>query len=161
MAVMARDGGYGDSDGVANGIIVDPGGIASGGSTYTGASTSTGGSDGGGGGSCFIATAAYGSPVEKHVSILKDFRDVYLVRCAPGRMIAKTYYKYSPRMALFIEKHNILKAVVAFSLIPLIAFSHAALHFGLTIASIMVSLIFILSVILVMFVKNRDSALFL
>ena len=154
-----KDGGYGDSDGVANGIIVDPGGIASGNSTYTGASTSTGGSDGGGG-SCFIATAAYGSPVEKHVSILKDFRDVYLVRCAPGRMIARTYYKYSPRMAIFIGKHNILKAVVAFSLIPLIAFSHAALHFGLVIALIMGFLLLVLSIILVMFVKNRDSALF-
>jgi len=151
-----RDGGYGDSDGVANGIIVDPGGIASGDSTYTGASTST---DESSGGSCFIATAAYGSPVERHVSILKDFRDVYLVSCAPGRMIARTYYKHSPQMAIFIEKHNILKAVVAFSLIPLIAFSNAALHFGLAIALIMVSLIFILSIILIMFILPSSSKL--
>jgi len=51
LNVELIDGGYGDSDGVANGIIVDPGGIASGG-------TSASGAGGGGGGGCFIGTAA-------------------------------------------------------------------------------------------------------
>ncbi len=67
VTLELKDGGYGDSDGLANGVIVDPGGIASGGSgsTYTGLSASTG--DSGGGGGCFIATSAFGSKFEKHV----------------------------------------------------------------------------------------------
>jgi hypothetical protein len=52
LVLELKDGGHGDSDGVENGIIVDPGGVVG----------STGGVDsGGGGGGCFIATAAFGS----------------------------------------------------------------------------------------------------
>jgi hypothetical protein len=57
ITVELKDGGHGDSDGVANGIIVDPGGVAD--------AASTGGLDAGGvGGGCFIATAAFGSVAE-------------------------------------------------------------------------------------------------
>ncbi len=35
VTLELKDGGYGDSDGTANGIIVDPGGITSAGSSYT------------------------------------------------------------------------------------------------------------------------------
>ena len=56
ITLMLEDGGMGDEDGVQNGVIVDPSGIA-----YTdsdSASLSTGGlsSGGGGGGGCFITT---------------------------------------------------------------------------------------------------------
>jgi len=46
-----KDGGYGDSDGVANGIIVDPGAVSSVSDTST---------DAGSAGGCFIGTAAFG-----------------------------------------------------------------------------------------------------
>jgi PKD repeat protein len=51
VTVELRDGGHGDSDGVANGVIVDPGGVVG--------TATTGGASGAAGG-CFIATAAYG-----------------------------------------------------------------------------------------------------
>jgi hypothetical protein len=57
VTLELQDGGYGDSDGIANGIVVDPGGvvaIASGDS----ASPSSSGGSGGGGGACFVAAAA-------------------------------------------------------------------------------------------------------
>jgi hypothetical protein len=46
------DGGAGDADGLANGVIVDPSGA--------GAVAADGGDGGGGGGGCLISTAAYG-----------------------------------------------------------------------------------------------------
>jgi len=67
ITLEVKDGGFGDSDGSANGVIVDPGGISSGGSTYTGGSESngaSGGSGGGGGGGCFLATADFGDCVQ-------------------------------------------------------------------------------------------------
>jgi hypothetical protein len=61
VTVELKDGGHGDSDGVANGIIVDPGGVVG--------AVTTGGADSGSGGGCFIATAAFGSYVEPHMKL--------------------------------------------------------------------------------------------
>ena len=128
------DGGPGDSDGVANGIIVDPSGpgaveSASSGSGSPGFSGSSGG--GGGGGGCFIATAAFGSPMEKHVQILKDFRDQYLLHSMPGRAFVKAYYKYSPPIADVIARHTPLRAIVRIGLMPLILFGYLIIHVSL------------------------------
>ena len=126
VTLELKDGGYGDSDGLANGIIVDPGGIAAtGGSSYTVDGTSTGGSS-----VCFIATAAFGSKFEKHVQMLRRFRNLYLMPYKIGRAFVKTYYRYSPPVAEFIADHNILRAIVRWSLMPLIGFSWMLLHLG-------------------------------
>ncbi len=126
VTLEVKDGGYGDSDGSANGVIVDPGGIAaSGGSSYT----VTGSSSGGGSG-CFIATAAFGSKFEKHVQLLRRFRDLYLMPFKIGRAFVKTYYRYSPPVAEFIADHDILRTMVRWSLIPLIGLSWILLHLG-------------------------------
>ncbi|MBR9984352.1 MAG: hypothetical protein KFF68_00440 [Desulfosarcina sp.] len=55
VTVEVKDGGYGDADGVANGIIVDPAGLA------TTSTASTAGGGGGGGGGCFLTTIQNGS----------------------------------------------------------------------------------------------------
>ena len=129
ITLEVKDGGFGDSDGLANGVIVDPGGIASGGSTYTGGSASTGGSGGGGG--CFIATAAFGSKYENHLQLLRRFRDLYLMPYKIGRAFVNAYYRYSPPMANFIAEHDTLRTMVRCSLIPLLGLSWLLLHFGL------------------------------
>ena len=67
ITLEVKDGGYGDSDGLANGVIVDPGGIASVGDSYSNLGSNIVG--------CFIATAAFGSKFEKHVQLLRRFRD--------------------------------------------------------------------------------------
>ena len=51
VTVEVKDGGYGDADGVANGIIIDPAGLA-----IASTASTAGGGGGGGGGSCFIIT---------------------------------------------------------------------------------------------------------
>ncbi len=155
VTLELEDGGYGDSDGVANGVIVDPGGIASGSTYPLGPVISV---EAGGGEGCVIATVAHGSPMENHVSVLKDFRDTYLVHCTLGRILIKTYNKYSPPLAHFIAKHEILKATVRLGLLPLVAFSYTALHFGITITVCGVLLILALPVFLISVYRRRLGA---
>jgi PKD repeat protein len=112
VTLELKDGGHGDSDGVANGVIVDPGGVVG--------AASTGGLDSLAGGGCFIATAAFGSCVAPHVKLLRDFRDRYLLTNALGECFLRLYYKYGPIGADYIEKHNWLKHIVRVLLMPLV-----------------------------------------
>jgi hypothetical protein len=129
VTLELEDGGYGDSDGIANGVIVDPGGIASEESTYSGDVTSS--SESGSSSGCFIATAAFGSKFEKHVQLLRRFRDIYLMPHKIGRAFVNAYYTYSPPMADFIAKHDTLRTVVRWSLLPLVGLSWMLLHLGI------------------------------
>ncbi len=72
---------------------------------------------------CFIATAAFGSPLHPYVEILREFRDSYLLTNSPGRDIVSLYYLYSPLIAKQIEDHAILKTIVKLFLIPVIIFA--------------------------------------
>jgi len=102
--------------------------------TLAGMITSSGtvstGSSGGGGG-CFIATAAFGSPAEKHVMLLKEFRDTLLLSNSLGRRFVDAYYHYSPPAADFISRHENLKLIVRVFLYPLITISYLLLKLSL------------------------------
>jgi hypothetical protein len=87
-------------------------------------------SDGGGGGGCFIATAAYGSLMEPHVKILRDFRDRFLLGNTVGESFVRLYYTYSPPIADFIAEHDSLRAMVRISLLPVVGVSWMALKIG-------------------------------
>lgn len=86
---------------------------------------------GGGGGGCFIATAAFGSSLESHVKILKDFRDKYLLTNGWGRGFVEFYYRNSPQVANLITQHKILKLIMRTGLYPIIGFSYIMLHSSL------------------------------
>jgi len=96
------------------------------------AGTSSGGDSGGGGGGggCFIATAAFGSPFQAQVMLLKQFRDRCLLPNRPGALFVEMYYRYSPPLADVIARHDRLRSVVRLGLCPLIGFSFLAVHFG-------------------------------
>lgn len=70
---------------------------------------------------CFIATAAYGCYSAPQVQALREFRDRYLMNCAPGRAFVAWYYRCGPRGAQFINDHPWLKPPVRLALLPLIA----------------------------------------
>jgi len=106
-------------------------------------------------GGCFIATAAYGSGMERHVKILRDFRDTYLLNSTIGQMFVKAYYRYSPPVADFIAKHKAVKVGVRMGLLPLVAFCYSALHFGLAVTVYGLLLIFMPFIFLVLLYKRR------
>ena len=112
------DGGIGDDDGVANGVIVDPSGL---GCTPTGYTTS-------GGSGCFIATAAFGSNMDRHVPILSQFRDKRLANNHRGQRVIALYYKFSPPIADFLRRHPLARAAVRYGLIPITGVAYVALY---------------------------------
>jgi hypothetical protein len=69
---------------------------------------------------CFIATAAYGSYFESHVSTLRSFRDEVMLSNTLGRWLVKQYYSYSPPIAEYIAKREGLKSMVRLLLTPLV-----------------------------------------
>jgi serine protease len=77
------------------------------------------------GGGCFIATAAFGTPMAQDVRYLRAFRDEYLQTNDAGRWFVKQYYKYSPPLADYLRQHDDLRAVVRAGLSPLVGLSRA------------------------------------
>ena len=70
---------------------------------------------------CFIATAAYGTPLHEDIDVLRDFRDEYLMTNPIGREFVKIYYTVSPPIADVIRENEGLRTIVREGLVkPLV-----------------------------------------
>jgi hypothetical protein len=69
---------------------------------------------------CFIATAAFGSPMAPEVALLRAFRDSWLLTNSPGRIFVEFYYWISPPIADFISGDENLRQVTRIILWPMV-----------------------------------------
>lgn len=74
---------------------------------------------------CFVATAAYGSPMAREVGALRRLRDRHLMSNAPGRALVHAYYVVGSRAAPLLAAHETLRAGVRALLTPLVALARA------------------------------------
>jgi hypothetical protein len=112
-------------------------------------------SSGGGGGGCFVATAAYGSPLAPHVTLLRQFRDRFLQSHTTGKIFIRLYHRYSPPMANFISQHESMRIVVRWFLLPFVGLSWILSNFGF----LPTTLFMILSIIFIKEFRKRFNGL--
>jgi len=80
---------------------------------------------------CFIATASFGTFLHPSVSILRDFRDAFLLHNACGRWLVNLYYRVSPPVAEMVAESAPLRFIGRVLLLPWVGFSWLALRLGL------------------------------
>ncbi|MGB3458880.1 MAG: NosD domain-containing protein, partial [Halobacteriota archaeon] len=70
---------------------------------------------------CFIATAAYGTPLHEDINVLRKFRDEYMMPNPAGQAMVKIYYTTSPPIADLIRANEGLRTAVRDGLVkPLV-----------------------------------------
>jgi len=106
-------------------------------------------------GYCFIATAAYGTPMAEEIQILREFRDEYLLITPVGKALVDFYYKVSPPMAEFITEHPSLKPIVRVGLLPAVAISAVVVNTTPAEKTAIVGLLALASVAVAIWVTRR------
>ena len=76
---------------------------------------------------CFIATAAYGTPLAGEIDTLRAVRDTYFLNNAVGAAFVDGYYHVSPPIAGVVARHPMLAAAVRVVLMPVIWVSRLTL----------------------------------
>jgi hypothetical protein len=69
---------------------------------------------------CFVATAAYGSPLVDEVTRLRAFRDRYLRRQVVGELLVEAYYTFGPAAAAVIRPSPDLRRLARTALAPVV-----------------------------------------
>lgn len=83
---------------------------------------------------CFVATAAFGSPIHNQVAFLRKFRGKFLMQFALGRRFVRWYYQTSPPWADWISKSPVRKGLAQILLLPLIGIAYAILYWPISLS---------------------------
>ncbi len=59
--------------------------------------------------SCFVVTATMGDFDHPHVTVLRQFRDVWILKQIWGRAFVRVYYRIGPVVAEVIRRHGLLR----------------------------------------------------
>jgi uncharacterized repeat protein (TIGR02543 family) len=110
-----------------------------------------------GAGGCFIATAAYGTPMAEEIQILREFRDRYLLTNPVGQALVDVYYRVSPPIAEFITEHPNLKPIVRAGLLPAVAMSTVAVNTTPVEKMAIIGLLALVSVAVAIWATRRRS----
>jgi hypothetical protein len=97
---------------------------------------------------CFIATAAYGSPMSERVNTFRNFRDRFLIKNHWTRKLVSLYYHYSPEYAHWLAKSDSARAIARVFLWPAWAFAWVALQAGLSQAFLLLITLMLLPLVL-------------
>lgn len=101
-----------------------------------------------GGGACFIASAAYGTPLAQEIDVLRNFRDAFLLDNFAGSVLVDGYYRISPSLAPFVSQHSLVAFAVRCVLYPLVVGLGLLLKFPILIPIGVIGLVAALIVIL-------------
>jgi len=104
---------------------------------------------------CFIATAAYGTPMADEIGILREFRDKYLLTNPVGATLVEFYYRFSPPIAKFITENPSLKPIVRAALLPVVAMSAVAVNTNVNERTVVTILLVLVSVALIAWAIRR------
>jgi hypothetical protein len=74
---------------------------------------------------CFVATAAYGTPMAEEIRALRRFRDRHLRSNAAGRALVSVYESVGPDLAAVIREDEQLRAAARILLAPAVALAGA------------------------------------
>ena len=140
--------------GTANVTVVNPtpGGGTSNTATFT---ISILPPDNGNGGGCFIATAAFGSPLERHVQILRDFRDRILLNSSAGKAFVDFYYRTSPPIADKIAQSAGLRIIARVLLMPVIGAAYLLVHLGMLTTMLLSTIILLTGIFAIRILRKR------
>ena len=87
-------------------------------------------------GGCFVATAAFGSPMAHQVQWLRAFRDRILLPGRAGRAFVNWYYGWSPRAAAWLHVHSVARKLTRVVLWIPVAFAWSSLRTSVACASL-------------------------
>ena len=69
---------------------------------------------------CFVATAAYGTPMANEVEMLRHFRDALLETNVLGELAVETYYTFGPGVAGVVGESDLLRQTARDALTPVV-----------------------------------------
>jgi len=79
---------------------------------------------------CFVATVAFGSPLNAQVGTLRRFRDEVLVPLPGGQALIDLYYRHGGELAGMAAAHGCLRALARVLLLPVVGLAQVMLWLG-------------------------------